>query len=294
MLVSFSEYRDRKFRNLQVQRLEKLSESYAKTIRVEREFEVDPNTLDSTSPSRFLYLENLFGGVFSLREIVVLTALGILIVLACAVLKSKLILFSFLPLFLLAKYIKERKQKSLDQNFINEYPSILLATASNLKAGLSVYSALERAIQLLDDDSVTKAEIKQLLEKVSRGVPKEIAVRDFAKDVRLPELRLFKRAFLLVLIHGGKFSRTLERLSEVSRDRDALIKSSHVSTASMRMTGNVLLAMAPILMFLLSLRTGNFWSTMFENSLASRLGFAGASIVLVSFYILRKLSDFKP
>jgi Flp pilus assembly protein TadB len=171
---------------------------------------------------------------------------------------------------------------------------VLLATASNLKAGLSVYSALERAIQLLDENSRIKAEIRSLLEQVSRGVPKEVAVSEFAEGIDLPELRLFKRAFILVLVHGGKFSRTLERLSEVCRDRDALVKSANVSTASMRMTANVLLAIAPLLMLVLSFRTKGFWTILFENSIASGLGIVGASIIIGAFFILRKLSDFKP
>jgi len=288
MLVSLSEFRDKKIRVLHTKRLESLCANYSKSHPVN--FAVED---DGVKEGRFAG-SNIYKGVFSTKELSAFAILVFFLVALSISFKSKFVLLCILPLLFFVNYLKNSKQKARDKVFIEEYPSVLLATASNLKAGLSVYSALERAIQLLDDGSVTKAEIKQLLEKVSRGVPKEEAVRDFATDIRLPELRLFKRAFLLVLVHGGKFSRTLERLSEVSRDRDSLIKSAQVSTASMRMTGNVLLAMAPFLMIMLSLRTKNFWTTITENQVASSMASTGAIIVFMSFYILRKLSDFKP
>ncbi len=216
------------------------------------------------------------------------------LVVAIAIFINYRFLLLLLPLVLMFKYVGNLRKRQLDKKFMSEYPSVLLATASNLKAGLSVYAALERATQLLDEDSFTKQEIKQLLEKVTRGVPKEIAVHEFARSIQMPEIRLFRRAFLLVLVHGGKFSRTLERLSEVSRDRDSLIKSANVSTASMRMTANVLLCMAPLLMVLLSVRTKDFWKVLLENDIAFSLGLAGMCIVLTSYSILRKFSDFKP
>jgi len=291
MLVSLTEFRDRKLRNLHARRLESLCANYVNAIGV---VPGKGEILEENSSYQNGLSENVLGGAFSSKEILTFIILGCILILFPILFKFKLAALSLVPYVLMINYLKNSRLKAREKVFIDEYPAVLLATASNLKAGLSVYSALERAIQLLDDTSVIKIELKLLLDKVSRGVPKEDAVRDFARDIRLPELRLFKRAFLLVLIHGGKFSRTLERLAEVSRDRDALIKSANVSTASMRMTANVLLCMAPLLLFMLSFRTKNFWNTMFENSTAFGLACTGVSIVFLSFYFLRKLSDFKP
>jgi Flp pilus assembly protein TadB len=177
--------------------------------------------------------------------------------------------------------------------FSEEYPTVLLATASNMKAGLTVYNALERSILLLPEDSEVKKEVKIFLDRVGRGMPKDQAVMLFGKHIALPELDLFRRAFLLVLTHGGKFSRTLERLAQVCRDRENLIKSSKVSTASMRMTANILLCVAPLLVTALSLRTPDYWEVLFNNSLASTLGGTGAVIIVGSFMLLRFMSDFK-
>jgi Flp pilus assembly protein TadB len=194
---------------------------------------------------------------------------------------------------LLPLYFAHTASISRAVKFSEEYPTVLLATASNMKAGLTVYNALERSVLLLPEDSEVKHEVKIFLDRVSRGMPKDQAIMLFAKQIALPELVLFRRAFLLVLTHGGKFSRTLERLAQVCRDRENLIKSSKVSTASMRMTANILLCVAPLLVTALSLRTPDYWQVLFHNSLASTLGGTGVIVILGSFILLRYMSDFK-
>ncbi len=194
----------------------------------------------------------------------------------------------FIPVYFAHTAARERSLK-----FSEEYPVVLMATASNMKAGLTVYNALERAILLLPEESDVKKEVKIFLERISGGMPKDEAVRQFARYISLPELDLFRRAFILVLGHGGKFSRTLERLAQVCRDRENLIKSARVSTASMRMTAHILLGVAPVLVAVMSLRTPDYWNILFSNSVAFTLGCIGSFIILGSFFVLRYMSDFK-
>ncbi len=191
-------------------------------------------------------------------------------------------------------FLSSSKRRKVANKFAEEFPSVLLATSSNIKAGLTVYSALERSIVLLPDDSVAKKEVKSFLLKINKGVAKDIAVKKFAEDIEIPELRLFRRAFLLVITNGGKFSRTLERLSQVCRERENLIKSARVSTASMRMTANILLAIAPLLIMVMSVRSKDYWKVLFNNSTAFYIGLSGTLIIFISYFILRRMSDFKP
>lgn len=195
----------------------------------------------------------------------------------------------YLPL----SYLRAKAEKRA-KTFSAEYPSVLLAMASNMKAGLTVYSSLERAIALLPAESYVKREVRTFLEKISRGVSSEKAVQEFAQDIQLKELELFRRAFALVIVHGGKFSRTLERLAQVTRDRENLINSSRVSTASMRMTSNVLLVVAPFLLFILSAKNKDFWHVLLNNNIAYTLALIGTLTIGISVYALRRMSDFKP
>ena len=178
--------------------------------------------------------------------------------------------------------------------FLNDYPSILLAIASYMKAGLSLYPAMEKAARLFSDDNLVAQEIKLLLEKVSSGVSKEQAILSFAEHIRLPELELFRRALLLAADNGGKFVPTLYRLAVISKDRANLIVSAKSGTAAMKLTANVLLVITPLLLLFMAARIENFWGIIVHNSVANAIASAGAVLILFNYVLLRRMSNFKP
>ena len=223
-------------------------------------------------------------------------------VICCAVIcfgLSKYLAAYFIPIIALSYVflvylLLEKRADNRSLSFSVDYPTVLMATASSVKAGLTPYAALERSINLLPINSLVRQEVSTLLKKIRSGEPKKNALAEFGNTIRQPDLELFREAFLIVLEHGGRFAPTLERLASVCRDRSSLIRSARVSTASMRMTANVLLVVAPLVVLLIALRTKNFWEILFSNSVANTLGSAGIIIILLSYGILIKMSSFKP
>lgn len=180
------------------------------------------------------------------------------------------------------------------KEFSSDYPVLLLATSSSIKAGLTPLLALERSTRLLPNSSILRQEVNTLMNKLKSGVAKEIAIGQFGANIYQPDLELFRSAFYLVLESGGRFAPTLERLATVSKDRSALIAGAQVSTANMRMTANILLAICPIILCMVAGRTENFWETITNHPLANQLASTGAMIIAGSYVLLRKMSNFKP
>jgi Flp pilus assembly protein TadB len=178
--------------------------------------------------------------------------------------------------------------------FLADYPATLMAMASSIKAGLTPLAGLERAVRLLDQKSELRFEVLFLLDSLRRGVGREIAISRFASKIDAPELELFRTAFLLVLENGGRFTPTLERLALVSRERCSLVQSAGVSTQSMRMTGNILITVAPLLVTIVSLGSSDYWKVLTENHAAEVLGITGAMAIVGGYMMLRAMSDFKP
>ncbi len=178
--------------------------------------------------------------------------------------------------------------------FTLDYSTVLLATASSVRVGMTVDAALERATKQLPDDSAVKQEIHLFLQKIKQGIPKEIAIEEFAASIRQPDLQLFRVAYILATEVGGRFAPTLTRLAEVSQDREQLIHHAQTSTATMRMTANVLLVIAPGLQYMLSLRTKDYWDIILEDSMANMMASTGVIIILFGYIVLRKMSKFKP
>ena len=190
-------------------------------------------------------------------------------------------------------YLQNKAEKRT-MLFLGDYPSILLAIASYMKAGLSLYPAMEKSAKLLPDNNLVAQEVKVLLEKISSGVGKDQAILSFATHIRLPELELFRQALLLAADNGGKFVPTLHRLAIISKDRSNLIVSAKSGTSAMKLTANVLLVITPVLLLLMAARIENFWGIMINDSVANALASTGAMLILFNYLLLRRMSNFKP
>ncbi len=178
--------------------------------------------------------------------------------------------------------------------FSRDYPSVLLAAASSIKAGMTATAALERAVVLLPGDSLVRREVEQLLAALHRGERKESALQRFGRSIRQADLELFREAFALALENGGRFAPTLERLARVCRDREVLIRSAEVCTATMRMTANVLLAVSPLIVLMISVRTNGYWELFFQHPTANFIASLGIAVIICSYALLRRMSSFKP
>ncbi len=223
----------------------------------------------------------------------------ILVASVCAGFSIRLFsLLGALVVFLLVLYMGiawlRRLAARRAHRFLEDYPSVVLATAASLKAGLSPYAALERAVQFFPRENLVRREADLLLEKLRSGVSKERALAEFAASIDQPDLVLFRQGLLLVLENGGRFSPTLQRLARVSRDRAVLVQSARVSTATMRTTAHILLCLTPALVGMVALRTNEYWTTLFHHPTARILALSGSLLILVSYLTLRRMSAFTP
>lgn len=111
---------------------------------------------------------------------------------------AKVISVFFLPLFvalgaLLPFYYIDSRVTDRSTKFAEDYPTVLLATASSLKVGMTPYLALERAVKLLPKKSIVRDEVILLLSKLRRGMAKEQALNEFGTSVKLPDRALSLR-----------------------------------------------------------------------------------------------------
>ena len=196
---------------------------------------------------------------------------------------------AMIPFLWISSHIDRRAYE-----FGSDYPSILLAMASSLKVGHPPLLALERSVKLLPKQSLARVEVETFLENIKQGIPRAEAIALFGASINQPDLPLFRSAFALVLDNGGKFAPTLERLAKVSRDRSILIATAKASTATMRMTANILVAVTPILVYLVSFRSDEFWILLKAHPVANVMASLGILIITCNYFILRSMSNFKP
>ncbi len=103
--------------------------------------------------------------------------------------------------------------------FDRDFSAFLLAIVGLLKSGMNIITAMEAAAERLSSDSMVRAEVMLMLDRLRFGVGEEHAIGEFAQGVDHADIELFVQALLISRKVGGSLSDTLERLSRQAKRR---------------------------------------------------------------------------
>ncbi|WP_298225260.1 type II secretion system F family protein [Acidocella sp.] len=135
-------------------------------------------------------------------------------------------------------WFKNRRNNKL----IEQFPDALSTIVRCVRVGIPMGEAL-RTVGA-DAMEPTKREFTILADKVSIGIPLDIALRELAERIKLTEYQFFATAITLQSRSGGGITQTLETLADVIRKRVALKARGYALTAEARM-GSMVLTILP-------------------------------------------------
>lgn len=177
--------------------------------------------------------------------------------------------------------------------FDADYPVFLLQYVSLLKTGLNTMSGMEAAAAGLDENSLVRAEVYLLIERLKLGLSEEQAINAFGEDVAHPEIELFVQSLLLSRRVGGNLSSTLERLAKQVRKRQNF-RDQAVSAIVMERSSMYAVAFVMTFLFLYML-----WSqpTLVLGAFNDPLGWtifqSGLGLIAMGFYWGRTVTNIK-
>ncbi len=124
---------------------------------------------------------------------------------------------------------------------VEQFPDALNTVVRCVRVGIPMAEALRTVAK--DAQEPTKLEFSILADKVSIGIPLDVALRELSLRVKLTEYQFFATALTLQARSGGGITQTLETLSEVIRKRVALKARGYALTAEARTSAMVLTVM---------------------------------------------------
>ncbi|MCB0322874.1 MAG: type II secretion system F family protein [Bdellovibrionales bacterium] len=193
----------------------------------------------------------------------------------------------------IVKAVLERAVNKRFEAFDKDYPVLLLQYVSLLKTGMSAIQGLEAAAKGLDPDSLVRAEVELLIERLRLGLTEEQAISAFGEDIAHPELELFVQSLILSKRVGGTLSHTLERLAKQVRKRQQFRKQAVAAVGMERSS----LYMIAVIMGLLMLYLG--WSApelvfpAFDHPLGKKIFQFGVMVIIFGFYWSSKVTNIK-
>lgn len=174
--------------------------------------------------------------------------------------------------------------------FDADYPQFLLSVVGLLKTGMNALGAVEAAAQGLEEGSLVKFEVQQMIERLRFGVSEDKSIGAFGEDVFHPEIELFVQALLLSRRVGGTLSDTLDRLAKQVRRRQYFRKSAIAAVGLQR--GSIWM----ILGILVGLQLYLYWMApkMIEELFSNELGFqvvqGALVIILLGIFWVRQVT----
>ncbi|MBB5372344.1 type II secretion system F family protein [Acidocella aromatica] len=121
---------------------------------------------------------------------------------------------------------------------VEQFPDALNTIVRCVRVGIPMAEALRTVAK--DAMEPTKLEFSILADKVSIGIPLDIALRELGDRVKLTEYQFFATAITLQARSGGGITQTLETLSEVIRKRVGLKARGYALTAEARTSAMIL------------------------------------------------------
>lgn len=210
-------------------------------------------------------------------------------------------LFAKIPLVILAVLmgwvipimILERRLEKRFEAFDEDYPVLLLSYVSLLKTGMSPIQGLESAAQGLSADSMVRAEVSLLIERLRLGLSEDEAISAFGEDVNHPELELFVQSLILSRRVGGQLSKTLERLAKQVRKRQEFRKKAVAAVGMERTSLKAIAAIMGSLMVYLAFVAPTLVLPALTHPLGSLIFQGGIATIIVGFYWSKQVTNIK-
>lgn len=187
-------------------------------------------------------------------------------------------------------YLLYLRQQRL-RRFSEQFPEALEMMSRAIRAG----HALSGSIQLVGDEMPDPVgqELKRVFEEIRLGLEPGEALEKLAQRMPTEDVRFFCTALRIQRASGGNLAETLDRLSEVIRERYKLLSHARVISAQQRWAA-ILVGFSPVgLALILLLADPNYFSPALKSPHGSTMIMVGLALEAIGFTIIWRIAKIK-
>ncbi|MFB4159391.1 type II secretion system F family protein [Geomicrobium sp. JSM 1781026] len=213
------------------------------------------------------------------------------------VLRSTVFAFMIALLGLLYPRLKtKRDERKRNDLMLMQFREAILSLASSLKAGSSLQIAFKRCerdmareLQLQKDKPMLDA-----LEKINRdvqlGTPIEQVLIDFKNSYPIEDLNQFVDAIIMTRSKGGNLADVIQNTAVSISDKIMIHQEIKLATTQKKMEANILTFMPVMLLVVLLVLNPDYMQPMYETTFGTLLLFLAVLMLIVNFFIGRKIT----
>jgi tight adherence protein B len=160
-----------------------------------------------------------------------------------------------------------------------------------MRAGHSVASAIEVVSEETPDP--LRAEFRVVFEQQNLGLPLREALLNLVNRIPVDDVRFLVTAILVQKETGGNLAEIMDKAGAVMRERMRLKGQLQIYTAQARVTGWVLGLLPFIVFVLINFANHDYEKRLWTDPLGLRILIAGAAMMALGVFAIRKIIDIK-
>ena len=183
-------------------------------------------------------------------------------------------------------YLRFKRKKRI-QKFEAQLPEALDLIARSLKAGHAFSSGLRLVSEEMEDP--ISFEFEKALNEINFGISAQDALVNLTNRIPLDDLRFFVISVILQRETGGNLAEILENLARLIRERFKLNGHVRVLSAQARLSAYILVAIPPILAFVIHLINPKFFEALLENPSGKYVLAAGVVWMIIGIFFMKRM-----
>jgi tight adherence protein B len=187
-------------------------------------------------------------------------------------------------------FLVYKRQQRMKQ-FSKHFPDALDMMARSIRAGY----ALAGGIQLVGEEMPDPVgeELRRVFEEIRLGLEPGDALAKLAERIPTDDVRFFCTAIRIQRTSGGNLAETLDRLSEVIRERFKLLSHAHAIAAQQRW-GAIFVGSSPLLLaVLLRLTSPHYFDEAVKHPAGPMMLLVGLALEAVGFFMVWRIAKIK-
>lgn len=189
---------------------------------------------------------------------------------------------------LTVRSLRQRRARRRHSMLDDELASALQLVIGHLKIGRNIVSALSEAADVTPEPLGTI--LQEIVAEARLGVPVDEVLTVVADREDNRHLAIVASAVGLHTRHGGHLVEILENVLGTIEEEDRLRRDIRSITADGRLSAQVLLAMPPAMLVLVSVLSPGYAAPLFNHPLGRKMLYAAIVLGLVGWRWLRSLS----
>lgn len=199
---------------------------------------------------------------------------------------------------LLYPRLKSSQDKKRIQNkLLLQFREAILSMASSLKAGSSLQTAiqrceidLERELQFQKEKPMLEA-LEKMNGDIQLGKSIEEVLLEFKNEHDLEDIDQFIDAIIMTRTKGGNLADVIHNTSESISDKILIQQEIKLATAQKRMEAGILTFMPVGLVIILMVLNPGYMQPMYDTTLGTILLFIAVIMLVINFFIGRKVTN---